>query len=219
MQALIRNAARGAVAVVLLSGLFTTSGCTYMHDRLKDTVDIFGFKLIGGPGAKIGMGFGSAKTGLNFGYYRFQKFGFQGRAMGVWEETGFEFFAPADHSLEAVWGNRELFDMVEEFREIDGYASRETLFDQEFTYPERRYHVPDGFHLGDMSPGIGMFWPDVFGPVMGLGDMQLTFAVFLGGEVNFSFYQLLDFFGGWFYIDIAKDDTRNYTPIGPREDE
>lgn len=214
------RAIRGLVLLALLFGVSATSGCTFFHDRLKDTIDIFGFKLVGGPGSKIGIGVGSAKTGLNFGYYRFEKFGFQGRAMGVFEETGLEFIAPADHSLEAVWGNKEIFDMVEEFRAIDGYPSRAGLFDTELTYPRRRYHVPDGFHLGDAAPGV--FFPDmVLVPtgLLGLGDIQITVApVFFGFEFNFSFYQLADWFLGWFYIDIAKDDSRNYTPVGPRED-
>lgn len=209
------GAALGILALVTLG-----SGCTFLHDRAKDAVDIIGFKILGGPGSKIGIGFGAAKTGFNFGYYRFEKFGMQGRAMGVTEETGFEIFAPADHSLVAVWGNKELFDMVEEFKQVDGYPSRAALFDTELTYPRRRYHVPDGFHLGDASPGF-FYPPGIFTPsgLLGLGDLQLTFApLFFGVEFNFSIYQLADFFLGFFYIDIAKDDTRNYEPIGPRED-
>src|SRR5438270_12114051 len=99
-------------------------GCTFAKDRLKDTVDIFGFKIVGGLGSKVWIGFGGAHTGFNFGYYRFEKFGWQGRAMGMTEETGIEFIAPADHHLEAVWDNRELFDMLAEYQKIDGYASR-----------------------------------------------------------------------------------------------
>lgn len=224
MQRGIRFVARGAVLAVLASTISLSTGCIapqYIHDRLKDTVDVVGLKILAGPGSKVGIGFGAAKTGLNFGYYRFEKFGFQGRAMGVSEETGFEIFAPADHSLEAVWGNKELFDMVAEFNKVDGYASREALFDAEFTYPRRRYHVPDGFHMGDAAPGL-FFPPAPFMPtgLMGLGDIQITFApLFAGVEVNFSFYQLADWFLGWFYIDLAKDDARNYEPVGPREDE
>lgn len=189
-----------------------SSGCTFAKDRLKDTVDVFGLKLLGGPGSKIGIGFGAAKTGFNFGYYRFEKFGFQGRAMGVTEETGLEVVAPADHHLEAVWGNRELWDMVAEFQKVDGYESRAKLFEEEFQYPRRRFHTPDGFHITDAMP---IYFPTGF---MGLGDMQMTFApLFFGVEFNFSFYQLVDWFAGWFYIDIAKDDSRNYTPVGPPE--
>ncbi|MHC4829314.1 MAG: hypothetical protein ACYTFT_03000 [Planctomycetota bacterium] len=213
---LVRSAARFSVFMLLLGSVASTSGCTFLHDRLKDTVDVFGVKVVGGAGSKIGIGFGSAKTGLNFGYYRFTKFGFQGRAMGVVEETGLEILAPADHSLEAVWGNKELFDMVAEYQEIDGYPSRAALFDTELTYPSRRYHVPDGFHLGDAAPGF--FWPS-FPFLLGLGDIQFTFVpLFVGLEVNFSLYQLADWFLGWFYVDIAKDDTRNYKPVGPREE-
>jgi hypothetical protein len=188
-------------------------GCTFAKDRLKDTVDIFGFKVVGGPGSKVGIGFGAAHTGFNFGYYRFEKFGFQGRAMGVSEETGIEFIAPADHHLEAVWGNRELFDMVAEYQKVDGYASRAALFDDELTYPRRRYLTPDGFHITDAAPGS---FPN---PFLQLGDMQLTFApLFFGFEFNFSFYQVADWFLGWFYIDICKDDSRNYTPVGPTQE-
>ncbi|HVY62026.1 MAG TPA: hypothetical protein VHF22_10260, partial [Planctomycetota bacterium] len=172
-------------------------GCTFAKDRLKDTVDIFGFKVVGGPGSKVGIGFGAAHTGFNFGYYRFEKFGFQGRAMGVTEETGIEFIAPADHHLEAVWGNRELFDMVAEYQKVDGYASRAALFDDELTYPRRRYLTPDGFHISDASP---FSFPN---PFIQFGDMQLTFApFFFGFEFNFSMYQFADWFLGWFYIDI-----------------
>jgi len=208
------------LVAALLAFAAANTGCTFAKDRLKDSVDIIGFKILGGPGSKVGVGFGSAKTGFNIGYYRFQKFGFQGRAMGVTEETGLEFFAPADHHLEAIWGNRELFDMVAEFQAIDGYASRAALFDFELTYPRRRYHTPDGFHLTDVdAPLIGsnlLFFPT---GLLGLGDLQLTFApLFFGFEFNFSLYQLVDWFCGWFYIDVAKDDSRNYTPVGPTED-
>ncbi|GIW72846.1 MAG: hypothetical protein KatS3mg102_2388 [Planctomycetota bacterium] len=193
------------------------SGCTFAHDRIKDAVDIVGFKLVAGPGTKVGLGFGAAKTGMMLGYYRFQKFGFQGRAMGVWEETGTELFAPADHRLEAVWGNKELFDMVAEFQLVDGTSSRAALFDLELTYPRRRYHVPDGLHIGD----IGAFHPVFMHPgLLGLGDVQITVVpLFLGFELNLSLYQLADFVAGWVGIDIARDDTRNYTPVGPTEEQ
>ncbi|RME71268.1 MAG: hypothetical protein D6776_10525 [Planctomycetota bacterium] len=212
---------RATVQHLLLTGCLLAvsalgSGCTYAHDRVKDAVDVIGFKVLAGPGFKVGAGFGAAKTGLNFGYYRFEKFGFQGRAAGVWEETGTELLAPADHRLEAVWGNKELFDMVAEFQQVDGTASRAGLFDTELTYPRHRYHVPDGLHLGD----TGLFFPAGIQPgFLGLGDIQLTAAFFVGFEFNFSMYQLVDFVLGWFYIDIAKDDTRNYTPVGPTEEE
>ncbi len=189
-----------------------SAGCQFASDRLKDTVDIFGFKVLGGPGSKVGIGFGAAKTGFNIGYYRFEKFGFQGRAMGVTEETGIEFIAPADHHLEAIWGNRELFDMVAEFQTVDGYASRASLFDYELTYPRRRYHTPDGFHIADAAP---FSFPN---PFLQFGDVQFTFApLFCGIEFNLSFFQFADFLLGWFYIDIAKDDLRNYKPVGPTE--
>jgi hypothetical protein len=203
------------VATALLA-LAAGPGCTYFHDRFKDFIDIGGFKVVGGPGVKFGIGFGAAKTGFMFGYYRFEKFGFQGRAGGVFEETGLEMFAPVDHHLEAVWGNKELFDMVAEFQRLDGVTPRAALFDDELTYPRTRFATPDGFHVSD----IGLEYPpSVLLPtgMLGLGDIQITAAFFMGVEFNFSFYQLADFILGWFYIDIAKDDTRNYTPIGPRE--
>ena len=208
------------VVAALVAFAAVGSGCTFTQDRLKDFIDVAGFKIVGGPGSKVGIGVGAAKTGFSFGYYRFEKFGFQGRAMGVTEETGLEFIAPADHHLEAVWGNRELFDMVSEFQAIDGYASRAALFDYELTYPRRRYHTPDGFHLSDIAAGPFsapvVFFPSGF---LGLGDFQATFApLFIGLEINLSIYQFFDFLGGWFYIDIAKDDARNYTPVGPTEE-
>jgi hypothetical protein len=208
------------VLAALALSLATANGCTYARDRLKDTVDIAGFKILGGPGSKVGLGFGSAKTGFNFGYYRFEKFGFQGRAMGVWEETGIELLAPADHRLEAVWGNKEIFDQVAEFQLLDGITPRSALFDKDLTYPRYRFNTVDGFHLSDAAPGV-FYPPTVLIPtgLLGLGDVQFTFApAFVGFELNLSFYQLADWFLGWFYIDIAKDDHRNYTPIGPRND-
>lgn len=211
---------RYLVAAAALLAVSLGSGCTYMHDRVKDAIDIGGAKWVWGPGSKVGIGFGAAKTGFNFGYYRFEKFGFQGRAAGVFEETGLEIFAPVDHHLEAVWGNKELFDMVEEFQKVDGVASRAALFDEELTYPRRKFHTPDGFHMGDAAPGA-FYPPMVFVPtgLLGLGDVQATFApLFVGVEINFSIYQFVDFLGGWLYVDIAKDDTRNYTPVGPREE-
>ncbi len=209
--ALAASAASGCAAILGVAAKVT--GSTYLHDRFKDSLDRGGFKIVAGPGSKVGLGFGAAKTGFSFGYYRFEKFGWQGRAMGAWEETGIEFIAPADHELRAIWGNREIFDMVEEFRRIDGVASRAALFDEELTYPRPRYHAADGFHITDAAP---VFFPT---GLMGLGDIQLTFApLFVGVELNFSLWQEIDFWLGWFYIDIAKDDTRNYTPVGPRED-
>jgi hypothetical protein len=223
---------RYLLVAILLIGASTTTGCaavlgtlakitgsTYLHDRFKDCMDVDGFKLVAGPGSKVGIGFGPAKTGLNFGYYRFEKFGWQGRAAGAFEETGLEILAPVDHQLTAIWGNREIFDMVEEFRRIDGVESRAALFDQELTYPRPRYHTPGGFHVSDM----GLEYPPaVLIPtgLLGAGDIQVTLVpLFLGIEFNFSLYQLADYLAGWFYIDIAKDDTRNYTPVGPREDQ
>lgn len=201
---------KGAICV-LFASVALGSGCTYTQDRLKDFVDITGLKMVWGPGVKAGFGVGAAKTGLMLGYYRFEKFGWQGRAMGVTEETGLEIFAPADHDLKAVWGNKELFDMVAEFKEVDGYASRAGLFDLELTYPRRRYHVPDGFHIADAAPAS-------FPGFVSLGDMQATFALFVGLEANLSLFQFADFWGGWFGVDIAKDDARNYTPVGPTEE-
>jgi len=212
---------RAIVLVALAALLATANGCTYARDRLKDTVDILGVKIVGGPGSKMGVGFGSAKTGLNFGYYRFEKFGFQGRAMGVWEETGTELLAPADHRLEAVWDNKEIFDQVAEFQALDGITPRSALFDKDLTYPRYKFNTVDGFHLSDAWPGAHLPGSVVLVPsgILGLGDIQVTIApLFAGIEVNFSIYQLADWFTSWFYIDIAKDDTRNYTPQGPRND-
>ena len=65
------------------------------------------------------------------------------------------------------------------------------------------------------APAAPVSFPN---PFLRLGDIQLTFAPLFGGfEVNWSFYQLADWILGWFYIDIAKDDSRNYTPVGPTE--
>ncbi len=202
------------VAVGLLAVTAGTSGCaTYALDRLKDTADIFGFKFLAGPGVKFGVGVGATKTGFNFGYYRFDKYGFQGRAAGHLEETGLEFLMPADHHLEAVWGNKELFDMVEEFQRLDGIMARGALFDFELTYPRRRFHTTEGLHMSDAWPGFTYF------PVLlSFGDIQFTAALVFGVEFNLSFYQFADWLVGWFTLDIAKDDARHYTPIGPRED-
>jgi len=207
---------RSYLVAPLLVALAFSAGCTYLHDRLKDTIDVGGAKIVAGPGVKAGIGIGAAKTGFNFGYYRFDKFGFQGRAMGVWEETGVEILAPADHHLEAVWGNKEIFDQVEEFQRVDGVSSRAALFDEELTYPRRRYLTSDGLHLADEGFPGGVLLPPGW---LAIGDIQLTFAALAGVEVNFSFYQLVDWFCGWFYIDIAKDDSRNYKPLGPHAKE
>jgi hypothetical protein len=200
------------VAAALLALCASTGCATYAHDRLKDAVDIVGFKFLAGPGFKLGIGVGAAKTGLNFGYYRFEKVGFQGRAMGIFEETGTEFLAPIDHHLDAVWGNKELFDMVAEFQRIDGVTPRAALFDDALTYPQPRFHTTDGLLIGDIDP-IALFPLGL----TSLGDFQFTAAAFLGVEFNFSFFQFADFIAGWFGLDPAKDDTRNYTPVGPKE--
>ncbi len=103
--------------------------------------------------------------------------------------------------------------MIAEYQRVDGTVPRAALFDQDFQYPQYKFHVPDGFHMGDIDPVS----PFPLG-LTTLGDFQFTAAIFFGVEFNFSLYQLADFLTGWFGFDIAKDDTRNYKPVGPPQE-
>ena len=70
--------------------------------------------------------------------------------------------------------------------------------------------------LGNMN--IGHQHPKVVAAIKEQADKLCTVApIFAGLEANFSAYQLADWILGWFYVDIAKDDLRNYKPLGPTE--
>jgi hypothetical protein len=212
----MRRAALGTGMLVLLFGL---AGCVNTaKDVGLDFVDIFGLKIVAGKGSKIGIstdilisskahdldsapynpmvkGFDTVYTGLNFGYYDYRKYGWKGRAFGIWQERGWEFLFPLDHDITPVDGNVYLFDSVYDYRDRDVYIPSGRSFEHMMSYPKSRFH----------------HW----------GDIQVTAVpLFFGLELNLSPHEMADFMLGLLsfgHIDIADDDSRNYTPIGRRE--
>lgn len=184
-------------------------GCNFMQDRVLDFVDVWGMKFVAGKGMKFGIEFGNSYmsteyedffasplpmvTGLRrhllppnpvFGYYDFEKYGFQSRAAGVWRDKGVDMLGPVDRKLRVVAGNDYLFESVDEFNE--GYRNA----------PERANTVP----LDYRQPRYHY-----------ITDIHVAMAFIVGLEFDFSPWQLVDFFLGWFHIDIVKDDQWNRT--------
>ena len=191
-----------AAALVLTLG-GCSSAASYMNDRVLDFVDVFGVKWLFGKGLKAGLEIGNSflateyedfmLLGLRrhllppsfvFGYYDFEKYGFQSRAAGIWRDKGVDLFGPVDRKLRVVAGNDYLFESVDEFNEWYRRApSRANTVPLDYRQP--RYHY--------------------------ITDVHFTAAFMVGIEVSFSTWQLVDFFLGWFHIDIVKDDAWNRT--------
>ncbi|MGE4163894.1 MAG: hypothetical protein AB7G23_19375 [Vicinamibacterales bacterium] len=205
------------VGATLAAALLVVGGCTqtpgrssvssYLQDRVLDFVDIVGIKFVAGKGMKIGMEFGNSYMSTEYedfffsplpffsgvrrhllppnpilGYYDFEKFGFQGRAAGIWRDKGFDILGPVDRKLRVVAGNDYLFESVDEFNEWYRRApSRANTVPIEYRQP--RYHY--------------------------ISDIHVAAAFIVGIEVDVSMWQLIDFFLGWFHIDIVKDDAWN----------
>ncbi|MCW8139616.1 MAG: hypothetical protein KIT58_12025 [Planctomycetota bacterium] len=184
-------------------------GCTFMEDRVLDFVDIFGLKFVAGKGMKFGIELGNSYmateyedfffsplpmiTGLRrhllppnfiFGYYDFEKYGFQSRAAGIWRDKGVDLLGPIDRKLRVVAGNDYLFESVDEFNEWYRRAP-ERANTVPLDYRQPRYHY--------------------------ITDIHISMAFIIGFELDFSPWQLVDFFLGWFHIDIVKDDQWNRT--------
>ena len=176
---------------------------SYLQDRVLDFLDIFGAKFVAGKGFKFGLEWGYSflsteyedffllglrrhilPPNLIFGYYDFEKYGFQGRAAGIWRDKGVDLLGPIDRKLRVTAGNDYLFESVDEFNEAYRRAP-ERANTVPLDYRQPRYHYISDFHL--------------------------VAAMFVGVEVDFSFWQLIDFFLGWFHIDIVKDDQWNRT--------
>lgn len=199
---------RKLFAVALMAAALTSSGCTspesYAQDRVLDLVDVFGVKLLAGKGLKVGAEVGNSYkytayddffagpvvSGLRrhilppnpiLGYYDFEEYGFQGRAAGVWRDKGIDFLGPIDRKLRAVAGNDYLYESVDEFNE--GFKNAPETVPVPLDYPQPKYHY--------------------------VGDVHLYAAFFVGLQLDFSTYQLVDFFTGFFHIDIVKDDAWN----------
>jgi hypothetical protein len=168
-----------------------------------DFLDVFGMKFLAGKGFKFGLEWGYSHLsteyedfflgGLRrhilppnfvFGYYDFEKFGFHGRAAGIWRDKGIDLLGPIDRKLRVTAGNDYLFESVDEFNAAYR-AAPERANTVPLDYRQPRYHYISDFHM-----------------VLGF---------FVGVEVDFSFWQLVDFFLGWFHIDIVKDDQWNRT--------
>ncbi len=196
-----------AFLAVAMGGCSSTPGRSsvgsYFQDRVLDFVDIFGAKFVAGKGAKFGIELGNSFQSTEYddfflfglrrhllppafvlGYYDFEKFGFQGRAAGIWRDKGFDILGPIDRKLRVVAGNDYLFESVDEFNEWYRRAP-ERANTVPIDYRQPRYHYNTDIHF---------------------------YAAFMVGiEFDFSPWQLVDFFLGWFHIDPVKDDAWNRT--------
>jgi hypothetical protein len=209
MERRSRAARKLGLAAALIAGLsVTTAGCqsvsSYFQDRVLDFVDIFGLKVDAGKGVHMGIeiGYGFLATdyedfflspiipGLRrhilppnfvFGYYDFEKFGFQGRAAGIWRDKGIDMLGPIDRRLKVEAGNDYIYESVDEFNEW--YRKTPERSNVPLDYPQPKYHED---------------W-----------DLHIYAALFFGIELDFSPWQFADFILGWFHIDIAKDDSWN----------
>lgn len=197
----------GTLAVLALGGCSSTPGRsnaqTYFEDRVLDFVDQVGIKWVWGKGMKFGFEIGNSFLATEYedfflfglrrhilppnpvlGYYDFEKYGFQGRAAGIWRDKGFDFFGPVDRKLRVVAGNDYLFESVDEFNEWYRRApERANLVPLEYRQP--RYHY--------------------------ITDLHFYAAFIVGIELFYSPWQTFDFLLGWLHIDIAKDDQWNRT--------
>lgn len=195
---------KALLVTVLLLSLLGGSGCqsvkTYVKDRGYDFMDMTGIKVCAGKGFRVGfdMGYGVISPvyemfgldlerivtppGIMFGYHDLFKFGYQGRAVGVWRDRGVEILATIDRNLKADTGNTFLFESVDEFNDIYKSAPERAVA-VPLDYPQYRYHYSF--------------------------DLQLALVAFFGFEIDLSFFQATDFFLGIFGLDIALDDARN----------
>lgn len=193
----------------LLVGSSLLGGCqsvsSYFQDRVLDFVDIWGFKVVAGKGLKMGIEIGNGFLATDyedffmspllipgirrhllppnpvFGYYDFEKFGFQERAAGIWRDKGIDILGPVDRRLKAVAGNDYIYESVDEFNEW--YRKTPERSHVPLDYPQPKYHE---------------IW-----------DVHFYAALFMGIEFDMSPWQAADFFLGWFHIDICKDDAWN----------
>ncbi|MBI3724715.1 hypothetical protein HY251_12275 [bacterium] len=196
------------LAAFLLATSSLLGGCqsvsSYFQDRVLDFVDIFGFKIVAGKGCKAGIEIGNSflateyedfffspiTPGIRrhllppnpvFGYYDFEKFGFQSRACGIWRDKGIDLFGPVDRKLRAIAGNDYIYESVDEFNEW--YRKNPERTSVPLDYRQPKYHE--------------------------ILDIHCYLALFFGIEFDFSPWQLADFLLGWFHIDICKDDAWN----------
>jgi len=219
----MRKAGLTTLSLVLLLGF---GGCSstpgrssvgsYLQDRVLDLVDVLGVKFVAGKGMKVGIELGYSHMSTEYddffmspflvpglrrhllppnfviGYYDFEKYGFQGRAAGIWRDKGVDILGPIDRKLRVVAGNDYLFESVDEFNEWYRRAP-ERANTVPIDYRQPRYHY--------------------------ISDIHITAAFIVGFEVDFSMWQLIDFFLGWFHIDIVKDDAwnRNYDELENRQ--
>lgn len=203
----------GCVLLLGIAGCSSTPGRSsigsYFQDRVLDFIDIFGIKFLAGKGFKVGIEFGNSFHSTEYedffaspipgilglrrhllppnpilGYYDFEKYGFQSRAAGIWRDKGFDILGPIDRKLRVVAGNDYLFESVDEFNEWYRRAPQRANT-VPIDYRQPRYHY--------------------------VTDIHMTMAFIVGIEIDFSPWQLIDFFLGWFHIDIVKDDAWNRT--------
>jgi hypothetical protein len=200
---------RKPTSLVAAALVVTLGGCSFLEDRVLDFVDVWGIKFVAGKGMKVGVEIGNSHlateyedffaspmpliTGLRrhllppnpiIGYYDFEKYGFQSRAAGIWRDKGVDLFGPVDRKLRVVAGNDYLFESVDEFNEWYRRAP-ERANTVPLDYRQPRYHY--------------------------ISDIHIAAAFIVGWEFDVSMWQLVDFWLGWFHIDIVKDDQWNRT--------
>src|SRR5579872_458304 len=157
------------LAAFLLATSSLLGGCqsvsSYFQDRVLDFVDIFGFRIVGGKGMKVGVEIGNSFLATEyedfflspfirrhilppnpvFGYYDFEKFGFQGRAAGIWRDKGIDIAGPVDRKLRAIAGNDYIYESVDEFNEW--YRKNPERSNVPLDYPQPKYHEDWDIHI------------------------------------------------------------------------
>jgi len=159
-------------AVGLLAG-----GCAYTKDRLNDLADIGGVRFIAGGGGKAGLGIGPYRSPVTLGWYNFSKYGWDGRSIGRWDESGGDLIIPLEYEVHAVGGTETVWDWVEEYYQIVAESKGVHSYRKYQTYTFHNY-----------------------------GDVQFTLAFCIGAEANMSPKQMIDFVVGFTTIDINHDD-------------
>jgi hypothetical protein len=168
-------------ALLAAGGLVTlfASCASYFPDRWRDLRDIGGVRLVAGGGGRVGLGIGPYRSPITFGWYDYRKYGWDGRAVGAWDESGSDLVTPVKYRLEAVGGNEYATELVDELDRIDEGLEKGS---DKSGYPRNTFNNID--------------------------EIQLTAVpLFAGLEVNVSPLQIFDFIFGWLTIDVAKDDV------------
>ena len=161
----------------------------YFADRFWDVTDVMGIRLGSGTTALVNVR-ATKLVGVGAGYFKGDKFGFDGRAAGYYEEERAEAGILMAHWLKynrtPENGSRFLFDK-RFFPKQNEIARVETGVPVEKRWVNELYDK-DRDAL-DIHVGVGV----------------LPFAM----DFDFSIIELADFLVGWLTVDISSDDTLN----------